>query len=195
MPALKIPEKRTLILWGAGGLSVLILFLCARFAFARLGYLRGEIERLKKEIEQGETLIGYSTTLDVKALSRELAEIERRLESPLRISNLVQELGRKADEHSVNIVSVEPSNAEGEGSISIGMALEGTFENLAKFLGELDNLNSAMVRVQGFDLRGQETGPGLAVSGSIEIYRHIPPPEEEEGKAEGPAEEPAEGPL
>ncbi len=165
---MKLPKKSVMIQWGSLGFLALVFLILVRIYFLNSSSLRNNIHALETKIAQADVLISVVGKLDSKKLEAELKELDHRLESSPRISDVLEELNRLGDENGVNFVSVEPSSSDPQKPITIRMEIDGTYEPLAKFLGTLDNLDTALARVQKFDLKVE--GSILRMSLEIELY-------------------------
>lgn len=157
--------------------ALVIVLICVRFVFVRFSSLHQSLDYLQKQIAQAEVLIDHTSRLEPKKLDRELEELNARLESPLLISAVLEELGRIGEENGVYFKSVEPSGTETEGSVAMKVVLDGQYQGIGKFLGILDQLDTALIRVKNYNLKSQDVTAPLAMNLEIELYR--PPMEGE----------------
>ena len=167
-------EKDELIRWAVIALLVIALLIGVNYALGLTSSLHRNIGFLKKQIKQAEVLIEHAAHMDANQLRDELEQLDQRLQSPLEISHVLEELNRLGDENGIHFVSVEPSNSDKQNSILIRMEIEGSYEALGEFLGALDGLDTAIARVRNFDLKSQGATPRLLMKLEIELYRPEP---------------------
>lgn len=152
-----------------GALIVFLIFV--RVVAGRFSSLTKSLDYLNRQIAQAEVLIDYTANLDPKKLDRELEELNARLESPLQISAVLEELGRVGEPLGVSFKSVEPSGAEVESSVAMKLALEGPYQGVGEFLGSLDKLDTALVRVKTLSVAPQAETASLLTQLEVELYR------------------------
>lgn len=171
MQNLKLPDKTQLMRWGGVALGVVVFLLSVKFCSGLFSRLGGDLALLKDQVAQAETLMDHTAQLDPKALERELEDLNGRLELPLEVSNVLEELGRTSEDKGVYISSVEPSSGENQEYVLVRMQVEGMFKALGEFLGAMDDMDSALARVRTFALRRAESGQSLTLSVTLELFR------------------------
>lgn len=171
MQNLKLPDKTQLVRWGGVALGVVVFLLAVKFCFGVFSRLSQGLALLKNQVAQAETLMDHTAQLDPKVLERELEDLNGRLELPLEVSNVLEELGRTSEDKGVYISSVEPSGTENLEFVLVHMQVEGMFKALGEFLGAMDDMDSALARVRTFALKRAEPGQSLTMSVTLELFR------------------------
>lgn len=171
MPSVNVPKK-DLIRWGILGGAGLVLLVILWVACARYSALTGEVTKLKTQVKEGEALLSHVSQLDPAELQREFATLNGRLESALRISDVLEELNHLGDAKNIDFVSVEPTILEDQSAVMIRMEMEGGYQDLGEFFGALDDMASALVRVKSLELKQLELGGPLHLTAEIELYMH-----------------------
>ncbi len=171
MQAIKNLKKTELIRWGILALSVIVFLVGVKGCHSLFSSLGKKKVSLSKQLEQAEILIAHTSKLDAEQLKRELEELNGRLESPVQVSNILEELNRFGEQNSLSFKSVEPTGGEQDKYLGIRMEIEGSFESFGKFLGSLDKMTTALARVKSFELKGQGQTTPPYLSLELELYR------------------------
>ena len=173
MPSLNVPNK-DLIRWGVLGGGGLVLLVIVWVGCARYSALKQEVDKIKMQVKQGEALLSHVAQLDPSELQREFARLNGRLESALRISDVLEELNHMGDAKNIDFVSVEPTVMQDQAAVMIRMEMEGGYRDIGDFFGALDDMASALVRVKSLELKQLELGGPLHITAEIELYMHQP---------------------
>lgn len=167
----KIPEKAQLIRWGGLAAAVIFLLVAGKACHSKFKSSNAKLRFLKQELEQARALIDHTSKLNPDKLKKDLEYLKERLEAPLQISATLEELNKLSVEYGIHFKSVEPSNGEEQAFFGLVIELEGNFDSMGKFLGKLDDIKTALVRIKSFSLRTQKPPFPLGMHLEIELYR------------------------
>lgn len=169
MQSLKNLKKEEMIRYGAIAAAVIVFLIAAKIVTSMFAGRGQKLSELKSQVQQAETLVEYTSRLDTKKLLEESEALKKRLETPVELPALLQELNRLGERFQVHFRSVTP--AEFQSSVlSVHLEMDGSYQSLGEMLGALDEMKTGMVRVRSFEMSNPDPAAPLYMVLDLEIH-------------------------
>jgi Tfp pilus assembly protein PilO len=163
-------SPKSVLKWGS--LSALLLVFIILVVFLRM-IVHGKqriLNELKQKAHEERALIAHAQKLDTGELRSRLAQANYRLISTNHMSDVLAEINEIGKAQGVEIISITPAEGGQNQNPSIQLEVEGSYQNVAEFLGELDELKTSAMVVNNFKL-GEKQGEGvLQLNLSLGLY-------------------------
>lgn len=185
-----LQNKRNLMM---GGISIIILVILFQFVYfsksREVKILDSEYKKIKSDIDELYNFIGGRENLkdNIIKMRNELGLLERAFPSEKEVSNIINELNKKAKHFNVSVVSLKPRNLEifkgHEGKelkisdcfckcMPLTLKVESRYRSLGEFLISIETNKMPMVSIEKVDM-GKDKNISPSIKADIELTAYI----------------------